>query len=197
MPMTTAHHHRRTQWIARAALALWFYGGVYSATAGAPSHDTRPEMTTNAAPAPADCVDADFLIGEWDVLRDGKVTNGSKFEAVNRHCALVWTWTMVGGDRVTVTFMAYDVGARNWELLVSWAGGRRQRYVNGTFSRNVMHDGVEATELRFETTGRDGQPQHFSIFAMPDGTIREWEETSADGGKSWKQDYDLVWRRKS
>jgi hypothetical protein len=92
--------------------------------------------------------------------------------------------------------VVHDIRTRDWELLVSWSGGRRQRYENGQLLKHVIHDGSEASELRFDSSDRDGQPQHFALFAMPDGSIREWEETSQDSGKSWKQDYDLVWRRK-
>jgi hypothetical protein len=63
--------------------------------------------------------------------------------------------------------------------------------------KTELHDGVMARELRFDSANeRTGALLHFALFKMPDGTVREWQESSTDGGKTWKESYDLTWRRK-
>jgi hypothetical protein len=133
-------------------------------------------------------------------LRGDQISDDSKFEASNSNCALVWVWTPRSGSETggisATCLLAYDGKLSSWWLDVSWEGGRRAQYTDAVL-KTEMHDGVMAGELRFNSVNeRTGALLHFALFNMPDGTVREWQESSTDGGKTWKESYDLTWRKK-
>ena len=64
---------------------------------------------------------------------------------------------------------------------------------------------VKPGEMRYVTEkplpgGPNGEKRvrlrHWTLSAMPDGTIRELAVGTEDGGQSWTTDYDLKWVRR-
>lgn len=131
----------------------------------------------------------DFWVGEWLVQHaDGKPAGINSVVAVADGCALYETWRGEGGvNGHSLTF--YDGVQRKW----------RQQWVDNTGAVLELAGGrVGASILLIgesqELTGRVLQRLTFTPVA--DGSIRQLWETSADGGKRWKTEFDGRYVRK-
>ena len=143
-----------------------------------------------AASDESSCTDMDFLLGEWEAVRDGKVIANTKFEVGASHCSILQTWTPPSGvqGRSVAALIAYSNADKSWEYLAAWSNGMRQRWENGVLKGNELRfDRVDSVKKTLE---------HFSFFNLPNGDSKEFSEGSADGGKTWTTHYDVIFRRK-
>jgi hypothetical protein len=60
---------------------------------------------------------------------------------------------------------------------------------------------IKPGEMRYVTEkplpGGKVRLRHWTLYAMPDGTVRELAVGTEDGGKTWTTDYDLKWVRRN
>lgn len=186
-----------------AVLLAWLVGAPGIASGQSTDKRVAPASAADVGSsptrqrAPVTCTDVDPLIGDWEVIdARGNVTADSQFKGLNNNCALVQTYTPRNGRRSATCLIAYDSRSRDWMIWVAWDGGTRSQYTHGVLLRNISHDGLVANELRFDAVGARGALQHLAFFTMPDGTLREWQESSIDGGRTWKENFDRIWRRR-
>jgi tetratricopeptide (TPR) repeat protein len=133
----------------------------------------------------------DFWIGEWDVQdTTGRTVGQSSIQLILGSCVIYENWT--SGNHSGKSFNAYDKDEGKW--IQTWVDdqGDVTRFVNGELKDHM---------LRFEAKKKaaDGKPidKHLTFFDLGDGRVRQFAETSADGGKTWSAEYDLLYVRKS
>ncbi len=134
----------------------------------------------------------DFWIGEWAVFPKGKETQvaESRIEKVSAGCAIRETWMPLrGGGGASLT--AYDPADGAWHQL--WIGETPGR---------VFFDGgpIDGAMVLTGYWGKDevGNPSlvRMTYDLQDDGSVRQHGEASSDHGLTWRDSFDLVYRRK-
>lgn len=130
----------------------------------------------------------DFWLGDWDVYDAGesKPSMRIQVEKILDGCALRETYRDVNG-MVGESLNFYDAGRKMWHQ--TWTTNRGQvLLLDGSFENGRM---------TFRATEQTSQgPVLWRAVWIPQGQEgRETAETSPDGGKTWKQRFDIVFRK--
>lgn len=134
----------------------------------------------------------DFTVGHWDVFSGENKTAEVKMELILNDCVIKESWTVTNG-RPT----GNGIGVFNYSpLLKDW--GYYWATDNGS-TTSFRGSLIKAGEMRYITErplgGGKVRLRHWTLYAMPDGTIRELSVGTEDGGKTWTTEYDLKWVR--
>ena len=130
----------------------------------------------------------DFWIGDWDVYDagDAKPSMRIQVEKILDGCALRETYKDVNG-MLGESINVYDASRKLWHQ--TWATSRGQvLYLDGKLENGRM--GFTATEQTPQ-----GTVLWRAVWIPQGGEVRETAETSSDGGKTWKQRFDIVFRK--
>jgi hypothetical protein len=130
----------------------------------------------------------DFWVGEWDVTApNGQLAGRNSITRELSGCVLHEHWTGTGGLRGE-SFNTWDRTRKRWH----------QTWVSSTGNLLVLEGGLVngAMQMSGESMSPKG-PVHNRITwtPSPDGTVRQFWETSADGGKTWQVAFDGQYRR--
>lgn len=132
----------------------------------------------------------DFWIGEWDVFGPkGRQAGTNRIESAVGGCLLVENWTGTGGGSGK-SFNFFDRERKQW----------RQVWVAAAGSLNLAGEWRDgAIRYSGETArGNGGVTQERLTFtpSAADGSVRQFWEQSADGGKTWGVAFDGKYVRK-
>ena len=135
----------------------------------------------------------DFWIGEWDVtpFRDGMqpVTGRSVIQSIAGGCALLEHWTSTRGSSGK-SLNAYNADLKRWQ----------QFWVDQSGSVTEYRDSelLEGGGLRFFTWGVPDHTQKVRLTFTPltPDLVRQHQESSSDGGHTWKTSYDFYYHRR-
>ena len=165
-----------------AAAAFGLAAAVLGAPAAAGPTDAPPCTATEYR-------QFDFWLGDWDAYdADAPNTPAARvlIEAILNGCAVQETYTGVNGT-VGESFSIYDASRRVWHQ--TWVTNRGQLLVlEGEFSEGRV-------TLRATETTAAGPVLWRGVWIPQKGGVRETAETSADGGKTWKPRFDMIFRR--
>jgi hypothetical protein len=152
--------------------------------AGAEAADARQAMPP--------CADAafrqfDFWIGEWDVfMPNGQRAGHNVIRAAEGGCAIVESWTSASGNTGT-SLNFYDRTDRRWHQAWMEQDGGALR-LSGSFADGRMR-------LQSDSPGPDGAINRITWTPSADGKVRQYWDTSTDGGKTWKTAFDGTYVR--
>jgi tetratricopeptide (TPR) repeat protein len=134
----------------------------------------------------------DFWVGEWDVFQTGTnfYQGHSLIQLIAGGCAILENWDSQNSSGKSLNFI--DPITKKWKQ--TWAGsyaGGIQEFVNGKYEDSIMH-------FEFETTDGHGNKisGRFRFYNQGPNQVRQFSETSADGGKTWTTNYDFTYKRK-
>ena len=157
-----------------------------------------PSLSSAQAKAPKACQEDsyrqfDFWIGAWDVLLpDGSKAGENRIESIASGCALQESWKGRGGFSGS-SLNSYDSSDRNWH----------QTWVDSTGGRLELAGGLEAGAMVLSATAPDPQKpnvkvtQRISWSVNGDGSVRQFWQSSEDGGKTWATVFDGRYVRKN
>lgn len=134
----------------------------------------------------------DFWVGDWDVYQAGTniYAGHSLVELIAGGCALLENWDSSNSTGKSINFI--DPVTNKWKQ--SWAGsysGGIQEFVNGEYKNGAMHFTFETTDTKNnKIIGR------FIFFNEGPNQVRQFNEISTDGGKTWITDYNYTYLRK-
>jgi tetratricopeptide (TPR) repeat protein len=135
----------------------------------------------------------DFWIGDWNVYVTGtkNYAGHNKIEMSSGGCALLENWDSNASSGKSLNFI--DPATGKWRQ--TWVGS----YPNGIqdFTDGEYKDG--AMRFIFETTDAKGNKVigRFIFYNEKPGQVRQFNETSADNGKTWVTSYDFTYFRKN
>jgi hypothetical protein len=174
-------------WAALLGLALM------SGTAGAQTG------SGTGAPPPApcsqpECRQFDFWIGEWDVTTpDGKPAGRNSIQRVLGGCALHESWTSATSPFAGHSYNIYDAATGRWHQTWVDNSGTLLRLDGGfTGSKMVL------TGLRPPAAGGTMDVLHrISWEKKSDREVRQFWESSPDGGQTWTVVFDGTYLRRT
>lgn len=175
-------------------LAMPLLAGILAMTVGdveiARAADPPP-----ATPAPKPCATPehrqfDFWLGEWEVTRpDGKIAGHNRINLILGGCALREEWTGAGGHHGT-SLNVYDAAARKW----------RQTWVDDDGTVLLLAGEFKGGKMVLEgdTPAGAGKTARQRITWTPieGGRVRQFWDSSEDGGKTWKTEFDGTYAKK-
>jgi hypothetical protein len=178
---------RVKQWLLAAAM------GAAMTWASAPAHSAYAQ-----APSPPACKDdpkhreLDFWAGEWEVAdKTGKKSADVTIAKILNDCGLHEDWRSVRSPNGHGQGLAaYNRLTDKWGYF--WISGSGS---TTDFDGNLVKPG----EMQFvveQPTAKGTRLRHWTLFALPDGRVRELSLGSDDAGKTWAEEYDLYWTRK-
>ena len=132
----------------------------------------------------------DFWVGEWDVRTpQGQAAGTSSVQLLLEGCALYENWTDNQGTSGK-SLNSYNPEAKQWQQY--WTSQ------NGTVTEYRESEWV-GQSLRFsakQTTAEGPALLRMTFTPINPDLVRQFGETSADGGKSWTPSFDLYYHRK-
>ena len=141
------------------------------------------------AQAPAGCADDrsrqfDFWIGEWVVEAGGKIAGTNSIRPILDGCVLQENWLGAGGSAGS-SFNFYNPQKGRWEQFWVWRNGTTLELEGQLEDGNMILSGT--------TVGEDGGTVRHRVawYDKPDGTVRQWWETSTDGGATWSSEAEI------
>jgi hypothetical protein len=150
-------------------------------------------------PVPVGCVSDeahqfDFWVGKWEVHPNGapQIIAHSLIEKKYGGCAIRENWMPVGKE--------LEGGGGSLSLYDQRAGHWRQTWIDSSGSRvdfdGGVTDGIMAITgnwMNFAGPGKDALVR-MNYKLQPDGQVRQWGESSTDGGKTWSKAFDFLYR---
>jgi len=133
----------------------------------------------------------DFWIGEWTVTQNGQFAGTSSVQPILGHCTIFEQWESANGT-FGKSFNYYDPGHDHWRQIwiedsgsfIEFTGEARDGGIFFTAETVDPADGsVTRHKFEFTVIGEDG--------------VRQYWETSADGGESWQSIWDGRYERKT
>jgi ketosteroid isomerase-like protein len=132
----------------------------------------------------------DFWVGDWDAYEVGggnRPVARARVEVILGGCGLRETYEQTDG-LVGESFTTYDGSRKLWHQ--TWLTNEgRLLTIEGTFRGNSL-------TLQGSQISADGREEKLSgVWSPQDGGVRETAQTSADGGKTWRPLFDILFRR--
>jgi len=133
----------------------------------------------------------DFWIGEWTVTQNGQFAGTSSVQPMLGHCTIFEQWESANGT-FGKSFNYYDPGHDHWRQI--WIGDSGS-FIE--FTGEARDGGIFFTA---ETTDpADGGVTHhkFEFTVIGEDGVRQYWETSTDGGETWQSIWDGRYERKA
>ena len=137
----------------------------------------------------------DFWVGEWNAYITGTniLAGHSVIQKASGDCMILENWTSIRVPFNGKSMNFIDPATKKWEQVwVGSNGGGNEvgKFVNGEYKDSVMR-------FEFETTDAQNNKLigRFSFFNQGPQQVRQLNETSADGGKTWTIVYDFTYKR--
>ena len=136
----------------------------------------------------------DFWLGEWEVsTTQGNMAAGnSRIELILEDCVVQENWESLNSMYAGKSYNIYNAALKRWE----------QYWVDNVGGNIFFYGGLKDGAMDYWT---DELPQpdgtklrrHLQFIKLGPDTVRQFSRGSSDGGKTWKVEYDLTYRRKS
>lgn len=148
----------------------------------------RPAPPPPACDAPAFHA-LDFWVGEWEVSNAaGNVIAKSSIGRSHAGCSITEHWMpFQGPDGESISW--YTAGDSTWHQ--QWVGG------GGWIARLAgwaHHDTVTIVETESSLPATAGK-NRISYTLLPDGRVKQWQDNSTDGGKTWTGQFVGYYRK--
>jgi hypothetical protein len=159
---------------------------------------SQPAPSVQAQPsacASAKYSELDFWLGEWDArganASADRPPNSSVITKVHGGCVILETWK--SPNYTGQSFNIYDRTRGQWHQTWVDSGGGLQEFWGGLKGGNMVYEGTSAPS-KGQTVG---ERTRMTFFNLAPGKVRQLVERSADGGKTWKVQYDFAYTRKA
>lgn len=162
---------------------------------------TRTLAAQAGTPAPPACdghpafSQLDFWLGEWDVSVGGQPAGRNRIAKTLNGCAVEEHWEAAGGGK-GISLFYYHPGAAEWRQV--WVTDRALGQGGVKEKRRVPAEDSGAVRFQGELRTAEGHPylDRTTLTPLPDGTVRQLIEVSADGGSAWRPVFDAIYRRR-
>lgn len=132
----------------------------------------------------------DFWVGEWSVTQNGQFAGDSSVQTILGDCTIFEQWTGSGGSEGK-SFNYYDPGEDHWRQI--WTSD------SGTFiefTGEARDGGIYFTAETINPADASVTHHNFEFTQLEGGIVRQYWETSTDGGETWTSVWDGRYERK-
>ena len=135
----------------------------------------------------------DFWVGEWEAFGpNGKKGGDSRIERILDSCVIVENWTSSQGGYSGKSYNTFNGVTGKWQQYWVDNSGGVTAYLDGHYENDKMILLTDNEKQKDETY----KLQRLTFYHLSDDKVRQHGESSVDGGKTWKTNYDLEYRRK-
>ncbi|HVW97291.1 MAG TPA: hypothetical protein VHA56_15065 [Mucilaginibacter sp.] len=136
--------------------------------------------------------DFNFWVGEWDVYQTGThvLVGRSSITKSDGECTILENFQSLIPPQSGHSINYFDQTSKTWEQIYSGSGGAHQLYDQGEYK-----DGRMAFHYKSSAKGQkfDG---HFFFYNLDADTVRQVQDYTTDGGKTYQTSYDLTYIRR-
>jgi len=127
----------------------------------------------------------DFWVGAWDVYdRSGNLVGQSRIERILSDCVVLENWK---GTTEGKSWNTWNAARKRWEQ--SWVDdGASPVFFTGQLENGAMvyhSDQPQPDGTAYE--------RRLTFTPLPGHRVRQFSQGSADGGKTWSTEYDLIY----
>jgi hypothetical protein len=133
----------------------------------------------------------DFWVGKWDVATakkpDKKIAD-SLIEKLYEGCAVRENWMPLRKPSSGGSLNTFDTDQKKWRQFWVDSDASVTEFAGGWTGSTMVLEGWQV---------QAGQPKvrkRMTFTPHTDGSVEQVGETSADEGKTWQPDYDLIYR---
>jgi tetratricopeptide (TPR) repeat protein len=131
----------------------------------------------------------DFWAGEWEVFSGNQKVGDSSVQLILKSCVIFENWTSITGASGK-SFNKYDPANKYWQ----------QYWVADNGSTTVFTGHLEDGKMRYhaeQPTANGGTLlQNLTFSKLSPDKVRQFQQNSTDGGKTWRTGYDFLYVRK-
>ncbi len=133
----------------------------------------------------------DFWIGEWTVTQNGQFAGTSSVQPILGHCTIFEQWESAN-NTFGKSFNYYDPGHDHWRQI--WIGDSGS-FIE--FTGEARDGGIFYTAETINLADGSVTLHKFEFTVIGDDGVRQYWETSSDGGDSWQSVWDGRYERKA
>ena len=138
----------------------------------------------------------DFWVGDWNVTPNGgppsPTPSRNRITLEEDGCVVQEHWTGAGGS-TGQSFNLFDRSIGKWrQTWVDNSGGQHD-YAGSLVNGNMVLEGT--TPAANGALGR--VPTKLTLFHISRDSVRQFSESSADSGRTWTTNYDLIYVRRA
>lgn len=132
----------------------------------------------------------DFWVGEWNVFNPAGVQVGkSRIDRIVGDCVILENWTGAAGSDGK-SFNKWNPQLKRWEQFWASEAGETTFFYGNLDGRNMVYK----TDA-FPQPDGSKQERRLTFFNLGPDEVRQFSEISADGGKTYKTEYDFTYHR--
>jgi tetratricopeptide (TPR) repeat protein len=135
----------------------------------------------------------DFWVGEWNVetTQGGVPAGQSRIALILGDCVVQENWQSNGNPYSGKSYNIYNTALKRWE----------QYWVDNSGGNIFFYGGVKDGVMDYWTdeipqANGASQKRHLQFFKLGPDKVRQFSQSSTDGGKTWKPEYDFTYVRK-
>jgi len=133
----------------------------------------------------------DFWIGEWTVTQNGQFAGTSNVQPILGHCTVFEQWESAN-NTFGKSFNYYDPAHDHWRQI--WIGDSGS-FIE--FTGEARDGGIFYTAETIDPADGSVTLHKFEFTVVGDNGVRQYWETSTDGGESWQSIWDGRYERKT
>ena len=153
---------------------------------------STPAPSLTPPPPPPVNHEFDFWLGDWNVTTpDGKPAGTNRIESVSNGRGLLENWVgdPAAGGGNGKSLNAYNLSKKEWQQFWIGSGGGVLELSGGLVDGKMVLIGSHV--VRGATLN-----ERISYTPNADGSVRQVWDQSRDGGKTWTNVFDGIYRRK-
>jgi hypothetical protein len=132
----------------------------------------------------------DYWVGDWRVVNGTTLLGMNKVELVNGDCMVQENWTSAGAG-AGKSWSYYDPSIKKWKQVFIFDSGGVWDFTG------ELRDGAMQFERPIPAAGNTpAGVQRMTYFPIAKDSVRQYIESSTDGGKTWVPGFDGMYVRK-
>lgn len=138
--------------------------------------------------------DFDFWVGEWDVYNNQypkHQVGTSIIQNTAGECLVLENWQAFNASHSGKSQNWYNPTTGKWTQLWVGSGGGNTQYSDGEYK-----DGAMRFKYQLPDAAGVMQPGNFIFYNLGPNKVRQYQELSTDGGKTFRVIYDFIYIRK-
>lgn len=134
----------------------------------------------------------DFWVGEWETFTSQGLAGTNNIVIMEDSCVIQENWVSAKGGYTGTSYNFYDQTDKKWkQIWIDNQGGNLE--LSGNFTDGKM---VLQSEEKYSEKNKVHYTDRITWTPNTDGTVRQHWQRTTDGGKTWADIFDGVYKPK-